>query len=493
MSNNGYTPKKNMFSLGAVSEQEKRRRAREGGVSQEPSTSRMARMYTQADKSLKAQPKTNNWYGGNADKFDLGSLYGEDGYTGAHSKWDNYGSSASGGGAYATDFEFHAPTDENLRNYYTESMAYHEQQQRNQDQVYKQYQQAISDANTASQKVSIGKMVDMKNAQSQSTALGRGGLGTTESGQSRINNNYLNRQNEINKNTNTSIGNMYDSYNTNNSQMESAAKGLESNAKINQTNYLLSEASRKWGKDANGMHGSAYKDKFSDFYYGDDIAQFDSGRKDEEGNAIMIDNPHHGAGKDYWGEGGFKTDTNEDGIVDGNDTNPYSGQYLTAGNEKEILDALEEYFNGEEQKYFLANSAENKDALANTIKGYGSGREGYANANDMYKQYVLASDKFDLENSADRFEDRGAAGNGTAQSVGLSKDNWNQRGGSATTSYKVYDKVSDITYSFNDGYSRVKNFEKENPTIANGKINGDIVRIDDFYYYKRNGKWYKLS
>ena len=475
-----FNDKKNMFQYDALSDYEKRRRASEAKASKPSamtrSTADMANEYVDVDNAM----KSGNWYGGGeVDNFasSIGPMYGQDGYEGAHKNWENYGTSATGGNAYSDDFNFDISQSDIIEaNYGASKDNYLTQKQQNK-QAIDMYNKAIADANKADQNAYINKIMGQQNAQSQSTALGRGGLGTTQGGNSRLNNNYENHLNNIADNTNDNIDNVYNQYMSTALALENNSNSLEQQSKISYHDFLIGQAQGLYGDDS-VVGENNVTPHIKDVFTGDDGKEFVS-NVDADGDGEM------------------------DRLV--------SKSFINSESEELLNKDIDTYFDNDINDYFIKESTIRGD-LKEGVAEYGSKNEEYLNAVKFYEQNDPVRIK---EREADRQKKdqiikneeaiargaegtatvshnvpnaaQGTIGSGITQSVSNSfASNWD-------TTYKGDNYVLEENWAGMGLKSYNKKLNSDQPELVKNKIDGDVIFVDgegNFVLY--DGKWRKM-
>lgn len=377
----------------------------------------------------------NSWTGGanNKNFYDeFGSVYGYNGnYTNndTYNKWKNYGTVGSSGNVFGDDYKFSDYTEANVKAEYEQTKANWENEFNMYKQAYEDYKKTLENASAERQKAYIRKQYDLKNAMEQSTALGRGGLGTTESGYNRINNNYMNAYNSVSENANETIEDVLNDYKNAYSQIQTQNRLLEEQAKGKQTNYFVD-----------------YLKRYLD---GDDMNSGQIGAN---------------LGRDLtYGEGDNQKTVNE---------------YLTKDKEDELLEYIKEYKNLENRGYFLNNKdfEDISNGYMDTIKGYGSENEAY---ND-YLKYANELKMKEVVKNPVNYKQRGAIANvvNNISSIGANE--------------KLVSYNGHQYYCATTGYNLQKELEKNYNNAIDGDIveanHSNYVKIGQ-YWFSMNSKW----
>ncbi len=367
------------------------------------------------------------------------------------------------------------------------------------------YNKAMAEASMADQNAYINKIMAEKNAKSQSTALGRGGLGTNSSGQARLNTNYENSLNNIAKGTNDNIDNIYSQYMNAAKALESNSDSLEGMSMISYLEFLLNDMTQKFGNDTLTGHGSEVNPK--DMFLGTD-RKFLS--MDTDGDGVVaegegMDNPFYGKTDNPWGAGGFTGETAEQKAkreAEGGEAPTLFNNYINQEREDELIAAVNKLFT--DNDYFLSGSGKNKNDLIADIKSHGSNN---TNLWDEYNKYAQEWDKNDpgriKEREADRqkkdqiIKNEEAIARGADGTASITTDTVSS--GSNHGMRSVYNiNYKDEKYDFEENWlGEPKNYTKKlqdsySDDIKN-KIEGDVILADNIHYVLYSGKWYKLN
>ena len=484
-----FNDKKNMFQYEGISDYEKRRRAREAQGNAD--NANMAKMYTDTAKEM----ESGKWYGGNNNKNfvnSIGPMYGQDGYKGtAHDSWKTYGSSASDN-VYDDDFTFDISESLDIKNNYGLSRDNYLTQKQQNEQSVDMYNKAMAEASMADQNAYINKIMAEKNAKSQSTALGRGGLGTNSSGQARLNTNYENSLNNIAKGTNDNIDNIYNQYMNAAKALESNSDSLEGMSMISYLEFLLNDMTQKFGNDTLTGHGSEVNPK--DMFLGTD-RKFLS--MDTDGDGVVaegegMDNPFYGKTDNPWGAGGFTGETAEQKAkreAEGGEAPTLFNNYINQEREDELIAAVNKLFT--DNDYFLSGSGKNKNDLIADIKSHGS------NNNNIWDEYNKYAQEWDIKQPMSQATqvkavERGAVANYVTND-GTQKTKSNYNLGKMTIDLGGLGKYKVEKDFFGDIKIYNKKLQKEQPDLINNKIEGDVIATDEgTMYILTNNKWRKL-
>lgn len=383
----------------------------------------------------------NSWTGGanNKNFYDeFGSVYGYNGnYTNndTYNKWKNYGTVGSSGNVFGDDYKFSDYTEANVKSEYEQTKANWENEFNMYKQAYEDYKKTLENASAERQKAYIRKQYDLKNAMEQSTALGRGGLGTTESGYNRINNNYMNAYNSVSERANETIDDVLNDYKNAYSQIQTQNRFLEEQAKGKQTNYFVD-----------------YLKRYLD---GDDMNSGQIGAN---------------LGRDLtYGEGDNQKTVNE---------------YLTKDKEDELLEYIKEYKNLENRGYFLNNKEfeDISNGYMDIVKGYGS-------ENEAYNDYLKYANELKAKEEAikpENYQQRGAIGTAKVEVI-----KHGTSGGIMSKPINDY-KVSfeGKKYQLEKGWTGLPN--AYNIQTNNKPIEGDIIRDKGSVFIFYLNQWCKM-
>lgn len=428
----------------------------------------MLASYKRMYRQLKSDPSKltgNNgkWYGGsNVKDFstEFGGYYGKDNqYDKNHdyNKWTNYGTVGASGNVFGDDFKLYDSTAPSVQDEYNAAKKNNENEIEAYKKAYKDYKATMNAADGASQRAYINKMHSMRNAQTQSSALGRGGLGTTESYYRNLDNNYQNTKNQIAKQTNETADDIYNQYKAMAKRYKETGSLLENQAKTEYGDYLIDKYQNKYAIDAEDPNATITGAKLNQ-----------DGYKDANGN--------------IW--------------LDDKGNSRYNGKaYFTEEQEKSLIDEINA--EREKNKYFLdtADHESILDGLISDIQSYGSKNEDYNTIKQQYKDWYHAIQAKKPEN----YEMRGAVANIGDNGISLFQEGvtYNPVTQQYTPNMKQGVKIGQANYRIEDnafgGLIEYNNkLQKEAPEIINGKQNGDIVYVNEEKYLLRNGKWYRL-
>ena len=486
-----FNDKKNMFQYEGISDYEKRRRAREAQGNAD--NANMAKMYTDTAKEM----ESGKWYGGNNNKNfvnSIGPMYGQDGYNGtAHDSWKTYGSSASKN-VYDDDFTFKISESQDIQNNYGLSRDNYLTQKQQNEQSVDMYNKAMAEASMADQNAYINKIMAEKNAKSQSTALGRGGLGTNSSGQARLNTNYENSLNNIAKGTNDNIDNIYNQYMNAAKALESNSDSLEGMSMISYHDFLIEQAKQMYGLKDDGSGINKLTGSYTDLNGSDrEFLQIDLNSDGKiDGDELTVKNPYYGT------KHGFRKDTNADGTIDEKDDNPYAGTYLAADKEKQYIDEINALFT--DNDYFLSGAKDIQTQLTDGVSSLGSKHEKYGEAWNMYNKIATESEqqkyKETLMKDSTKFIERGAIANVSSFGEGQSfYTTWlGDSGNGSTLSANINGHVYNMALNSlgkPKSYSNMLNKKASDKTKY--KIEGDVIEVDRIKYILHDNEWRKLN
>ena len=344
------------------------------------------------------------------------------------------------------------------------------------------YNKAMAEASMADQNAYINKIMAEKNAKSQSTALGRGGLGTNSSGQARLNTNYENSLNNIAKGTNDNIDNIYNQYMNAAKALESNSDSLEGMSMISYLEFLLNDMTQKFGNDTLTGHGSEVNPK--DMFLGTD-RKFLS--MDTDGDGVVaegegMDNPFYGKTDNPWGAGGFTGETAEQKAkreAEGGEAPTLFNNYINQEREDELIAAVNKLFT--DNDYFLSGSGKNKNDLIADIKSHGS------NNTNLWDEYNNYAQEWDNQNKSKMESNKASITTDTVSSG----SNHGMR-----TVYNINYKGN--KYDFEENWlGEPKNYNKklreEQPARIKDKVEGEVIFIDgDGNYVLYDGKWRKM-
>lgn len=390
--------------------------------------------------------QVNNWFGtGNRVNLDdlatkAWNTNGFDISTTPYANWSNYGE----GNIFKDDFKMRE-TNDAVKGYYnnTKNLAdsEYESYKRMAEQIARQGD-AITAANS---KAYIAKQQQLKNSREQNMAMGRGGLGTSESGYNRINTAYENQRNATIKNGNEIADDTLQAY-------EDFIKATRVQA---------------------GNYENAARDSHGD-YIVDDVRRYLNG--DEDSNT----------------EGMLNALSNKKVSYKDGETDMSVDSYITADEEQQLKDYVNKVKT--DNAYFYGGDGE-KDADT-VFQQYVDLIEGAGSKNEKYQNYL----KWDTEQKRIEAEKK-------AQEELVAPENYAKRGavanvastfkGGATWDEPSYAKTGIKYATFNNNKYELSSVFGDTLNTLNSKyanaVSGDAIKEGQMIYVKVYNTWKKLG
>lgn len=392
--------------------------------------------------------QVNNWFG-TGNRVNLGDVAtkawntnGFDINTTPYAKWSNYGE----GGIFKDDFKL-KETNDAVKGYYNNTKNLADSEYENYKRMAEQIARQGDAITAANSKAYIAKQQQLKNSREQNMAMGRGGLGTSEAGYNRINTAYENQRNATIKNGNEIADDTLQDY-------EDFIKATRVQA---------------------GNYENAARDSHGD-YIVDDLKRYLSGSEDSstEGMLNALSN---------------KKVTYKDG-----DTDMSVDSYITADEEQKLKDYVNKVKT--DNAYFYGGDGE-KDAdtvfqqYVDLIEGAGSKNEGYQN----YLKWDTEQKRLAELAKPENYSSRGAIANVNVSNYDF--DGYNVNPAIKEVMQGWYLNLDDGTYWLRSDSGNLIDYTNElNKNHANrisGKIEGDVVNIEDKKYVLYKGKWRKIE